>query len=102
METEPSTSAATDYSPAKPVPASIVCSSMADPAKWQGRKLMSLTLFETQGPRKPPFGHRPGSDDYATPNLGEDDLSAMLDKGHPFGPLHPASPGRGVVVGIPK
>ena len=29
METEPSASAATDYSPAKPVPASIVCSSMA-------------------------------------------------------------------------
>ena len=62
----------------------------AEPAKWQGKKLISLTIFETQGPQKPPFGHRPGSDDYATPNLGEDDLSAMLDKGHHFGPLHPA------------
>ena len=64
------------------------------PAEWQvseknGKKLVSLTVFETQGPLKSPMGHRPAPEDYATPNIGEDDITGMVDRGHHFGADHP-------------
>jgi nitrate reductase beta subunit len=64
---------------------------MADmgPAKWQGKKLTSLTVLEADGPLHPPRGHRPSVEDYSAPNTGEDDLSGMIDKGHFFDGEHP-------------
>lgn len=59
------------------------------PAVHQGRRIVSLTVFETEGPLKPPLGHRPSADDYAMPNLGEDDLSGPIDRGHFFSGVHP-------------
>jgi nitrate reductase / nitrite oxidoreductase, beta subunit len=62
----------------------------AEPAKWEKRKLLSLTVFEDKkGPQQPPLGHLPRVEDYAHPNLGEDDIIGMLDKGHHFGGEHP-------------
>jgi nitrate reductase beta subunit len=61
----------------------------AEPARWQGRKLLSLTVFESQGPLKPPLGHRPAAEDYATPNLGEDDITGLVNLGHHFEGTHP-------------
>jgi nitrate reductase / nitrite oxidoreductase, beta subunit len=58
----------------------------SDPAVWRvgekdGHKLVSLTVFESQPPNQTPLGYRPKPQDYATPNLGEDDLSGMIDGG---------------------
>lgn len=60
-----------------------------EPARWEGERLTSLTIFETDGPTKPPRGHRPTEEDYATPNLGEDDASGMADMGQYFSGTHP-------------
>jgi len=55
------------------------------PAKWQGEKLVSLTVFETDpNPLKPPLGHRPQPEDYASPNLGEDDIAGLAELGAYF------------------
>lgn len=59
------------------------------PAKWESDRLVSLTIFETDGPRTPPHGHRPSADDYATPNLGEDDVTGLVELGHHFEGTHP-------------
>lgn len=61
----------------------------APPAQWERKKLLSLTIFEAPGPNKPPLGHLPAPLDYATPNMGEDDASGMVDQGHHFEGLHP-------------
>lgn len=57
--------------------------------QWNGDKLVSLTVFEKDGPGKPPTGHLPEPDDYASPNLGEDDITGMVDRGHHFEGEHP-------------
>jgi nitrate reductase / nitrite oxidoreductase, beta subunit len=62
----------------------------AQPAKWQGRRLISLTVLEEKGPDRPPLGFKPAPEDYAHPNLGEDDLSGLLELGHYFEGVHPA------------
>ncbi len=60
------------------------------PAHWQGEKLVSLTVFETDpNPLKPPLGHRPTFEDYSAPNLGEDDISGLTELGAYFGDTHP-------------
>ncbi len=56
---------------------------------WNGNQLVSLTVFEKDGPGKPPAGHLPQERDYASPNVGEDDIAGMVDKGHHFDGLHP-------------
>ena len=61
----------------------------AEPAKWQGKKLLSLTVFEAGGAGKPPLGHRPETIDYSTPNLGEDDIAGLARLGEYFGDTHP-------------
>jgi len=61
----------------------------AGPAKWQGKKLLSLTVFEAGGAGRPPLGHRPETIDYATPNLGEDDIAGLAKLGEYFGDTHP-------------
>ncbi|MHC4427957.1 MAG: 4Fe-4S dicluster domain-containing protein [Planctomycetota bacterium] len=58
-------------------------------AEWHGEKLTTLTVFETDGEKKPPHGHRPGADDYSAPNLGEDDVTGLAELGKYFGDTHP-------------
>ena len=57
-------------------------------AEWQGKKLHSITIFEKNGEGKPPAGHLPNERDYSAPNLGEDDLSEMIDQGAHLGDTH--------------
>jgi len=52
------------------------------PAVWKGDTLRSSTIFEGNGPLDPPRGWRPEAADYAAPNLGEDDIAGIVDKGH--------------------
>ncbi|MEX0655836.1 MAG: 4Fe-4S dicluster domain-containing protein [Phycisphaeraceae bacterium] len=59
------------------------------PAKWDGQKLTSLTIFETDGPNKQPVGYRPKPEDYASPNLGEDEVAGMAELGQHFDGTHP-------------
>lgn len=61
------------------------------PARWQSQKLVSLTIFETDAnqPANPPRGHMPQPNDYAHPNLGVDDITGMVEKGHHFEGTHP-------------
>lgn len=56
--------------------------------QWEGKKLHSLTVFEKNGKGKPPVGHLPTERDYSSPNLGEDDLSQMIDQGSHFDGTH--------------
>lgn len=53
-----------------------------EPAKWRLKVLNSPTIFEDHQPLEPPTGHRPTIRDYAYPNLGEDEISGMVTKGH--------------------
>lgn len=65
---------------------------MGPPAQWekgQQKKLMSLTVLESDGPNKPPRGHMPAPEDYAHPNLGEDDITGLLEQGAHFEGVHP-------------
>jgi nitrate reductase beta subunit len=59
------------------------------PAKWEGEKLVSLTIFESDDPRNPPDGHRPDPQDYSAPNLGEDDCAGITELGEHFDGTHP-------------
>lgn len=59
------------------------------PAEWDGQRLTSLTIFETDGQNKPPHGHRPTAEDYAAPNLGEDDCTGITNLGDYFDGVHP-------------
>ena len=59
------------------------------PAQWQGQQLVSLTIFEKPLENQPPFGHRPSAQDYATPNLGEDDVTGLAELGQYFNGEHP-------------
>ena len=59
------------------------------PAEWNRDRLMSPTIFETEGEKKPPLGHRPEAEDYSAPNLGEDDILGNVDGGTAFKGVHP-------------
>ncbi len=57
--------------------------------QWNAQdQLVSLTVFEKNGPGKPPLGHMPVEEDYASPNLGEDELSQSIDLGSYFEGTH--------------
>lgn len=59
-------------------------------ATWNNGQLTSSTIFEEgDQPTTPPRGRRPEPKDFAYPNLGEDDLSDMIDKGSFFQGTHP-------------
>ena len=58
-------------------------------AKWENDRLASLTIFETDGDKKPPHGHLPTVEDYSAPNLGEDDITGQVEFGHHFDGEHP-------------
>ncbi|MCA9729943.1 MAG: dehydrogenase [Candidatus Eisenbacteria bacterium] len=60
-----------------------------EPAEWNGDRLSTSTIFEIDGEKKPPLGHRPVVEDYAAPNLGEDDVSGNVSGGTAFGGIHP-------------
>ncbi len=60
------------------------------PARWKDGALDGPTIFEDHGPLDGPTGHRPAVEDYAAPNLGEDDLSANVERGAHFDGEHPA------------
>lgn len=61
----------------------------AEPAKWEdGKKLGSRTIFEGQ-PNGTPLGYAPRPEDYASPNLGEDEVAGMADRGQHFEGVHP-------------
>lgn len=59
------------------------------PVRWQDDKCVSLTIFEMQQPPRPPLGYRPAAEDYATPNLGEDDVCGPVELGQHFVGEHP-------------
>jgi nitrate reductase / nitrite oxidoreductase, beta subunit len=46
------------------------------------------TIFEDHGPLDPPTGHRPAVEDYAAPNLGEDDVAHGVKPGSHFEGTH--------------
>lgn len=48
-------------------------------AQWKDGVLQSRTVFEGNGHNQPPDGWRPAEPDYAYPNQGEDDLSAIVE-----------------------
>lgn len=59
-------------------------------ARWKkDGALESPTIFETEDAKQPPNGHRPSVEDYASPNLGEDDIHGLLEKGAHFAGVHP-------------
>ncbi len=60
-----------------------------EPATWNGQRLTSLTIFETEGANQPPNGHMPDADDYASPNLGEDEVAGIAELGEHFDGTHP-------------
>ncbi|MBD3161206.1 MAG: dehydrogenase [Candidatus Eisenbacteria bacterium] len=60
-----------------------------DAARWRGERLLSPTIFETEEEKDPPNGHRPAVEDYSAPNLGEDDITGMVEEGAAFGGVHP-------------
>jgi nitrate reductase beta subunit len=62
---------------------------MTPPAKWDRTGLRTPTVFELDGEKKPPRGHRPDVDDYSAPNLGEDDITGAVNLGEHFSGVHP-------------
>ncbi|MCA9755609.1 MAG: dehydrogenase [Candidatus Eisenbacteria bacterium] len=59
------------------------------PAEWADGTLQSPTIFETEGNKLPPNGHRPEVADYSAPNLGEDDITGLVELGTHFAGVHP-------------
>jgi nitrate reductase beta subunit len=60
-----------------------------DLVKWKRGTLTTPTIFEDHAPLDPPTGHRPTEDDYASPNLGEDDIFGRVDRGAHVDGQHP-------------
>jgi nitrate reductase beta subunit len=64
--------------------------SQTDKANWSPEnKLETRTVFEMDGDKKPPRGHRPSVRDYSAPNVGEDDITGEVDLGEHFDGEHP-------------
>jgi len=61
----------------------------AEPAKWNGNKLESQTIFDGRSPLEQPLGHMPDTMDYSAPNLGEDEVSQAVGQGEHFEGIHP-------------
>ena len=59
------------------------------PAEWNGDVLASPTPFDGLDDLEQPRGYRPHADDYGQPNLGEDEITGMVDKGAHFEGVHP-------------
>ena len=62
---------------------------MLGPARWRDGVLESKTPFDGLEEVDPPRGYRPAADDYGQPNLGEDEISDVVEKGAHFEGVHP-------------
>ena len=56
--------------------------------KWRGNTYEGKTVFENVPPGSKVLGHRPSSEDYSNPNLGEDEISGSIDKGAHISGIH--------------
>ncbi|MFQ5983916.1 MAG: 4Fe-4S dicluster domain-containing protein [Alphaproteobacteria bacterium] len=59
------------------------------PAAWNGNRLESPTPFDDLDELEPPKGFRQGPEDFNQPNLGEDEISGIIEKGAHFSGVHP-------------
>lgn len=59
------------------------------PAEWRKGVMTSKTIFEGDNPLEIVTGHRPDVHDYSSPNLGEDEIAGMVDRGAHFEGIHP-------------
>ncbi|MCC6159475.1 MAG: dehydrogenase [Deltaproteobacteria bacterium] len=62
---------------------------MQGPGEWRKVTYLGNTVFENHSPLDPPIGHRPVIEDYAAPNIGEDDTTGLLERGGFFDGVHP-------------
>jgi nitrate reductase beta subunit len=62
---------------------------MLGPARWRKGVLESNTPFDDLDVVDPPRGYRPAAEDYGQPNLGEDEISGVLDTTAHFEGVHP-------------
>lgn len=59
-----------------------------DGQRWRGDQYEGKTVFENVPPGETVVGHKPNGEDYAHPNLGEDEIAGMADKGAFFTGVH--------------
>ncbi|MBI2060985.1 MAG: dehydrogenase [Nitrospirae bacterium] len=58
------------------------------PQEWNGGAYAGKTVFEAAAPGERVLGYQPQEEDYASPNVGEDDVSAVVEKGAFFQGIH--------------
>ncbi|OGQ45268.1 MAG: dehydrogenase, partial [Deltaproteobacteria bacterium RIFCSPLOWO2_02_FULL_44_10] len=58
--------------------------------EWEGKTYKGKTVFEDAPPGERVKGYLPEHEDYAHPNLGEDEISGTLNKGTFFSGMHQA------------
>jgi nitrate reductase beta subunit len=66
------------------------CSTELGSQQWNGSVYEGRTVFEAARPGERALGWRPGEQDYAHPNVGEDDCAGNIDKGAAFAGVHMA------------
>ncbi len=54
---------------------------LGDQATWNGQRYEGRTLFEAAPPGERVLGWRPAEEDYAHPNLGEDEIQGTIERG---------------------
>lgn len=62
---------------------------MLGPQKWSDEKYEGKTIFEAAGEGERVLGHMPNDEDWAHPNLGEDEVTGIVEKGAYFKTPHP-------------
>lgn len=56
--------------------------------KWKGNQYAGKTVFESAPAGEKVLGYRPDQQDYAHPNIGEDEVSGIIEKGAFFQGIH--------------
>lgn len=56
--------------------------------RWEGNTYKGKTVFEAAPPGERVLGYRPEVEDYASPNLGEDVIDGIVEKGAFFQGIH--------------
>ena len=56
--------------------------------EWNGKEYAGQTIFEAAPAGERTLGWRPGTEDYAYPNVGEDDCTGQVDGGAAFSSPH--------------
>jgi nitrate reductase beta subunit len=59
------------------------------PQSWQGETYTGKTIFEAADGQRPAVGYIPDAQDWARPNLGEDEPAGMIEAGAHFTLPHP-------------